>query len=109
MDNIELTSLCAAQAENELLRDKLGQAESEMARLRAALDQMNAISKHQTNHVFMAAPDHPMAAWYGGRIPVHPLTCGTNSGHTLLFPFWDGARVILRCRDCDYEQTYLPV
>lgn len=104
-----MTSLCAAQAECELLRDKLGQAEAEARRLRAALDHMNAVSKHQTNHVFVRAPgEDAIADMFGGRYPVHPLTCGTNSSHTILFPYWDGERVIMRCRDCDYVQTTVP-
>lgn len=37
----------------------------------------------------------------------HPLTCGTDSSHRVLEPVWEG-RIVLRCPDCDYRQTFIP-
>lgn len=109
MSEINLSLLCEARGEIELLRDRLAESKKREDQLTEFLMQMNSISKHQTNHVFQSKPGDPMSEWFTGRIPVHPLTCGNDSRHTILFPFWTGTSVILRCPDCDYEQTYLPV
>lgn len=39
---------------------------------------------------------------------LHPLTCGNDSRHTPLVPVEKKGKVILRCVDCDYEQTFIP-
>ena len=64
---------------------------------------MNGVTRHQTDRVF---PDR----MFGGeplRHRVHPLTCGNDSNHAPLFPFWneEEQRMELWCRDCDYTQT----
>jgi len=40
----------------------------------------------------------------------HPLTCGNNSNHDLLIPFYDEKdnKLKLKCEDCDYIQDYIP-
>ena len=41
---------------------------------------------------------------------VAPLTCGNDSGHRRLVPQPVGeSDIVLRCLDCDYHQTYIPV
>lgn len=57
-----------------------------------AMRVMNAITRHQTGR------------W---EHPVHPLTCGNDSRHAPLFPFWNEQeqRMELWCADCDYTQT----
>jgi hypothetical protein len=39
---------------------------------------------------------------------VHPLTCGNDSGHRVLYGTELQGRVILVCPDCDYQQTIIP-
>jgi hypothetical protein len=67
--------------------------------LRLALQSMNNVTLWQTNRKF------PNKKPYNA---MHPLTCGNDSNHTPLFPYWNGASVILMCRDCDYTQKYVP-
>ncbi len=62
---------------------------------KAALDRMNAISLHQTDRI---APEP-----FNAR---HPLTCGNDSNHTPLYPYWNGDHLELICRDCNYTQRY---
>ena len=39
----------------------------------------------------------------------HPLTCGTDSKHSLLVPEEDeDGNVVLKCKDCDYTQKHVP-
>lgn len=39
----------------------------------------------------------------------HPLTCGNDSRHSPLVPAEDeDGNVILRCKDCDYIQKWVP-
>lgn len=38
----------------------------------------------------------------------HPLTCGNDSRHGLLYAAEQAGKVVLRCPDCDYVQTYIP-
>lgn len=39
---------------------------------------------------------------------VHPLTC-IESNHQPLYPdLLENGRVVLRCRDCDFVQTFIP-
>ena len=40
---------------------------------------------------------------------VHPLTCGNDSTHAPLIPIERDGSVILICKDCDYEQTQIPM
>lgn len=70
--------------------------------LAAALETMNNVSLHQTDRLFP-----PTEIGDGPAIPfrVHPLTCGNDSGHTPLYPYWNGERVQLICRDCGYTQN----
>lgn len=54
-----------------------------------ALTTMSRIIKHQTCQ------------------SMHPLTCGNDSNHRPLYPVWED-RIVLRCPDCDYVQTFIP-
>lgn len=38
----------------------------------------------------------------------HPLTCGNNSKHEVLYPVLGNDKVILKCLDCDYIQNWVP-
>ena len=41
---------------------------------------------------------------------VHPLTCGSKDcNHIPLKPIEKEGKVVLICKDCDYEQEYLPI
>lgn len=46
-------------------------------------------------------------AWQNNDM-VHPLTCGHDSNHRKLVPKEIDGRVILKCEDCNYFQTYIP-
>lgn len=74
---------------------------SDYEELAEALETMNNVSRHQTDRLFPPTRmgDHVFPH------KVHPLTCGNNSDHTPLFPYWNGERVQLICRDCDYTQN----
>jgi len=67
---------------------------------------MNNITMHQTNRVRFG-DNHPTGDPEPA-IPhnVHPLTCGTNSNHTPLYPFFnvEKNRIEMHCRDCGYTQ-----
>ena len=39
----------------------------------------------------------------------HELTCGTDSGHRSLYGVEQDGKVVLKCHDCDYTQTHMPV
>ena len=39
---------------------------------------------------------------------VNPLTCEADHTHAPLEPVEDGDRVVLRCRDCEYQQEEIP-
>lgn len=71
--------------------------EAEINRLRAIIDALNGVTNHQTNR--------PRREGFAG-LPFegHPLTCGNDSNHTPLYPFFNGKKVVLVCRDCDYTQ-----
>lgn len=45
---------------------------------------------------------------YQQRTDCHPLTCGNDSRHSLLIPVEKNGSIILKCPDCDYEQSYIP-
>lgn len=69
--------------------------------LEAVIQVMNNVSYHQTDRL------HPAIEVGGVTFPtmrMHPLTCGKDSAHTPLYPFYNGERVQLICRDCDYTQ-----
>jgi len=34
----------------------------------------------------------------------HPLTCGNDSQHKLLYPIEENNEVVLKCKNCDYGQ-----
>jgi len=78
----------------------MGERTEDYEELARALEIMNNVSLHQTDRMF------PPMDLGGVKIPsrVHPLTCGNNSDHTPLYPYWNGERVQLICRDCDYTQ-----
>ena len=63
--------------------------------LQSIIKRMNAVSLHQCNRKY----DGSLKRW-----PMHPLTCGNDSSHGLLFPWFDGKRIRLVCPDCDYTQ-----
>ena len=48
---------------------------------------------------------------YQLRRGVHPLTCGNDSTHNLLFPAVEDStgKLILACPDCDYRQNHIPL
>ena len=83
---------------------------NENKKLKNALNSMNNVVNHQTNRIF----DHLIPNLNIDKFPnnilgkVHPLTCGNNSDHLPLFPFWNGENVILLCADCKYEQSWYP-
>jgi hypothetical protein len=58
------------------------------------VDRMNSISLHQCNREKDGSP----------RWAMHPLTCGNNSSHPPLFPWFDGEQICLICSECDYTQ-----
>lgn len=64
------------------------------------IETMNSVSLHQTSRLF------PPIEIGGVETPtkLHPLTCGNDSSHGALFPYWNGKRVQLICPDCDYTQ-----
>lgn len=39
---------------------------------------------------------------------LHPLTCGTDSNHQPLEAVEENNQVILKCKDCDYTQNFIP-
>jgi len=39
----------------------------------------------------------------------HPLTCGNNSNHALLYGDSHEIDLVLKCPDCDYVQTNIPI
>lgn len=74
-------------------------ADPEIARLQRAIAGMNGVSDHQTDRRGGVVQEID-----GFRMRFHPLTCGKDSRHAPLYPYWDGRRVVLICRDCDYTQ-----
>jgi hypothetical protein len=63
--------------------------------LQSIIERMNAVSLHQCNREYDGSPK---------RWAIHPLTCGKDSSHGRLFPWFDGKRIRLICPDCDYTQ-----
>ena len=63
--------------------------------LQSIIERMNAVSLHQCNRECDGSPK---------RWAMHPLTCGKDSSHGRLFPWFDGKRIRLICPDCDYTQ-----
>lgn len=45
---------------------------------------------------------------YQNTLNAHPLTCGNDSTHANLKPVEVAGKVILKCSDCDYTQTFIP-
>ena len=64
--------------------------------LQAIIERMNAVSLHQCNREYDGSPM---------RFGMHPLTCGKDSSHGNLFPWFDGKAIRLLCPDCDYTQS----
>lgn len=86
----------------------LERLQAERDGLRAALGTINRVVDWQTNRLSFE-PELGEGAMARSELPVfpmqvHPLTCGNDSRHTILFPYFDGKKVVLRCADCDYEQ-----
>lgn len=46
-------------------------------------------------------------AWQNNDM-VHSLTCSNDSKHKKLIPIENDGKVILRCVDCNYIQSYIP-
>jgi hypothetical protein len=69
--------------------------------LARALEAMNNVSLHQTDRIFPPT----QVGEFSFPTRLHPLTCGNNSDHAPLYPYWNGDRVQLICRDCDYTQN----
>jgi len=63
--------------------------------LQSIIERMNAVSLHQCNREYDGSPR---------RFGMHPLTCGKDSSHRNLFPWFDGKAIRLLCPDCDYTQ-----
>lgn len=98
-DNLLRKPLFPNEAETkETLAEERRVLQEEVARLLAALAAMNSVVAHQTDRLGIGMGPN------GLPLKVHPLTCGNDSGHTPLYPFWDGEKVVLVCRDCDYTQ-----
>jgi len=64
---------------------KCSALESEINRLTKALDMINHISSHQ--------------------MTFDPVCCCCNK---VLFPFWNGVNIELKCLDCGHAQNYVP-
>ena len=71
------------------------ESENYVNELQGIIEKMNAISLHQCNRNYDGSPRE----W-----AMHPLTCGKNSSHRNLFPWFDGKQIKLLCPDCDYTQ-----
>ncbi len=67
---------------------------------RAVISAMNGISSHQTDRLFGDMQIDETVI----KMRFHPLTCGNDSNHTPLFPFFENGSVKLICRDCNYTQ-----
>lgn len=70
--------------------------------LERVIKTMNTVSYHQTDRLF---PAHTIGDLKFPQMRMHPLTCGKDSAHTPLYPYYNGERVQLICRDCDYTQN----
>lgn len=90
------------------LRDNISDMEAKVRtleqdgyKLQEIIDRMNAVSLHQCGRDHDGTPRQ-----YQG-IPMrgHPLTCGVDSSHGNLYPWFDGKRLCLLCPDCDYTQN----
>lgn len=93
----DLDGACGEYEKADAAADRLGRKFKEGEQ---ALATMNAVSLHQTNRIL---PPIEVGGVMMPR-PVHPLTCGKDSRHGNLYPFWNGSRVQLICPDCDYTQ-----
>jgi hypothetical protein len=65
-------------------------------KLQSIIERMNAVTLHQCSREYDGSPR---------RIAMHPLTCGNDSRHGVLMPWFDGRRIRLVCPDCDYTQS----
>lgn len=103
-----LTDYEVQQIHDDALYSILGRGQVEaltsyVRHLKRVVTAMNNVTSHQTNRI-------PVKDVQGEPInqkwTVHPLTCGNDSNHTPLFPFfnWKENRMELHCRDCDYTQ-----
>lgn len=46
--------------------------------------------------------------WYQKQGYMHELTCGKDSNHDPLYAVEENREVILRCKNCDYVQNFIP-
>ncbi len=63
---------------------------------------MNSVVNHQTDRPGGLRQERTPENHFPFR--THPLTCGNDSRHTPLYPYFNGERVVLVCRDCGYTQ-----
>lgn len=91
-----------ARTDIPFLLAEVRRLQAENASVMSALASMNAVIDHQTDR--LGGKERDAGNW-GVYPKFHPLTCGNDSSHTPLFPYWTGERVILICRDCGYTQN----
>ena len=72
------------------------QPDAYINKLQSIIERMNAVSLHQCNREYDGSPR---------LFAMHPLTCGNDSRHGVLLPWFDGKRIRLICPDCDYTQS----
>lgn len=81
-------------ADAESTRAPSVQQQADAGKLRADLEWMGGICRHQSNRLFPPPFNR-----------IHAYTCGNDSRHAVLFPLLlDGLRVLV-CPDCDYVQV----
>jgi hypothetical protein len=72
------------------------QSDAYVNKLQSIIERMNAITLHQCNREYDGSQR---------RFAMHPLTCGNDSRHGVLLPWFDGKKIRLVCPDCDYTQN----
>lgn len=93
---------------------------SELEQYESVIQQINSITLRQTDRIFFL--DKSQLELDKNNVPkrtqsliplgsqVHPLTCinthgvPDNNQERLLFPYYNGEKVVLICRNCDYTQ-----
>lgn len=67
---------------------------------------VSEIDKHLSYHLSHMSD---ISLRQAGRIAgVKPIRCDNSDNHMPLYPSWDGEKVILICRDCDYSKDTFP-
>lgn len=80
-----------------------------IAKLSTALTLMNKLALWQTNKAVYDKGKEPSKVRDGGKgkgvghKPYDPISCAKVFEHGALFPYWDGAKVLLLCPECDYN------